>query len=98
MIFKDSRYTNVEINMDDGVDTFSARRLPKFSRTGCKVHTVIQGESLDLIANKYYGNSRYWWAILDANIEEVGDFFNVVPGTKLYIPNLSEIREVLNNG
>ena len=97
MIFKDTRYTNVTVNIDDGVTTFATRRTPNFTTVGCPTHTVIQGETLDLIANKYYSNPRYWWVLLDANIDKVGDYFNIAPGTKLVIPRISEVKEVLRN-
>lgn len=98
MIFKDSRYTNVMVSEDDGISTFSSRRTHRFTTVGCPTHTVIQGETLDFIAHKYYDNPRYWWAILDANSDTVVDFFDIKPGTKLVIPRISEIKEVLRNG
>jgi len=30
-------------------------------------HTLQKGERLDLLAREYYGDSRLWWRILDAN-------------------------------
>ena len=98
MIFKDSRYTNVRVNEDDGVTTFEARRTPHFTTVGCTTHVVVEEETLDLIANKYYQNPRYWWAILDANLDKLQDFFNIEPGTKLVIPRLTEVKEVVRNG
>ena len=58
-----------------------------------KIHTIIDGERLDTIAYKYYGNSKYWWVLADVN--DVNDTlinpFILTPGTKLIIPSLSNI-------
>lgn len=49
------------------------------------VHTVLDGETIQSIAFKYYGNSGFWYRIADINniynpIEEV------VSGMQLLIP------------
>tara|TARA_R110002012_G_scaffold176458_1_gene341350 strand:+ start:1908 stop:2204 length:297 start_codon:yes stop_codon:yes gene_type:complete len=55
-----------------------------------KVHTVIEGERLDTISYKYYGDSKFWWAIADTN--DIKDTlinpFQLTSGTKLLIPDL----------
>lgn len=98
MIFKYSRYTPTPVAIDEGVTTFEKRKIPVFDKKRCKKHTVVQGETLDLLAHNYYDNPKLWWAILDANIREVKDYFNcITPGTTLYIPPVEDIMEVLNN-
>ena len=47
---------------------------------------VSQGERLDLIANDFYGDSRMWRAIADAN--DLDDPFNLQPGQLLAMPNV----------
>lgn len=32
-----------------------------------KIHTVLEGETLQSIANKYYGDSGYWFDIAEYN-------------------------------
>lgn len=98
MIFRNSRYTSTRLAVDDGVTTFEKRVIPNFNKNRCIKHTVIQGETLDLIAQKYYENPKLWWAILDANIRDMKDYFACLePGTKLNIPPLDDIQEVINN-
>ncbi len=98
MIFKYSRYTGTPLAIDEGVTTFERRVIPFFDKKKCKKHTVIQGETLDLLAHNYYNNPRLWWAILDANIQEVGDYFKcITPGTILYIPPIDDIMEVIKD-
>ncbi len=47
---------------------------------------VTQGDRLDLIASKYYGDSRMWRAIADNN--DLDDPFNLEPGQLLTMPNV----------
>ncbi len=57
------------------------------SRTETR-HTVrvTQGDRLDLIADKYYGDSRMWRAIAREN--DLDDPFNLNPGQLLAMPNI----------
>lgn len=49
------------------------------------VHTVIDGDTLQSIANRYYGDSGKWYVIADANT-----IYNALaepePGTEIIIP------------
>ena len=47
---------------------------------------VTQGDRLDLIANNFYGDSRLWRAIADAN--DLEDPFTLKPGQLLTMPNV----------
>ena len=42
-------------------------------------------DRLDLLANEWYNDSRYWWVIAKAN-NLTGGTFRVEPGTRLRIP------------
>ena len=56
-----------------------------------------QGDRLDILANKYYNNSSYWWIIAEANGVGKGSLF-VKPGKFLRIPmNLNKISEDQTN-
>jgi hypothetical protein len=47
-------------------------------------HTVIAGETLELLAHRYLGSSQAWWQLADAN---PGVFpLELAPGTSLVIP------------
>ncbi len=51
------------------------------------------GDRLDILAQKHYGKSSYWWIIAEANGVGKGSLF-VTPGTSLRIPrNVSKIME-----
>jgi nucleoid-associated protein YgaU len=49
-----------------------------------KVHTVIEGDRLDTLAHKFYGNSRLWHIIADSN--DIINPFELEIGIQLIIP------------
>jgi tetratricopeptide (TPR) repeat protein len=51
-----------------------------------RTHVVAQGETLAKIAQRYYGSSARWHAILDANRDVLKDEKAVRPGMTLKIP------------
>jgi len=48
-------------------------------------YVMQDGERLDILAGKYYGDSQYWWIIAAAS--GIGWGLQVPPGTLLRIPN-----------
>jgi hypothetical protein len=55
--------------------------------TAAKSHTVIHGDTLSNISQKYYGNSALWTKIYAANKAVIGSDPNLLkPGQKLIIP------------
>lgn len=53
--------------------------------SGIFYYTWVENDRLDLIASKFLGDSRLWWAILDFN-SEIHDAFDFVPGQQVRIP------------
>jgi nucleoid-associated protein YgaU len=51
-----------------------------------RFHTVSKGETLSGISQKYYGTSSKWQKILEANRNVIKNPANLIPGTKLIIP------------
>lgn len=74
------------------------RELAEFARKGmmAKVkaeHTIVEGETLSLLALKYYGKAArdYWMLIYETNKEAIGANPGMIkPGTVLKIPELPE--------
>jgi hypothetical protein len=46
--------------------------------------TIQAGDRLDIIAQQIYGNSEYWKILAIYN--DIGYFFQLKPGDKLYLP------------
>jgi len=71
MFDKGTRYINTNLFSNlDGEVVFKGIRPRTISITeGVLEHVVDENDRLDLLALKYYNNSRLWWKILDANPE-----------------------------
>jgi nucleoid-associated protein YgaU len=51
-----------------------------------RFHVVQKGDTLSGISVKYYGSSRYWQKILNANRDNIRDPNRLIPGSRLAIP------------
>lgn len=57
------------------------------------LHLVRADDNLSNLAYKYYGDSKYWWVIADANnIHEPLDIASVYQGKNLLIPDFDKIQ------
>jgi nucleoid-associated protein YgaU len=62
-----------------------ARPVPTADPTATPYfHTVVAGETIELLAFRYLGSSAAWWMIADANPAAFP--LDLVPGTVLAIP------------
>jgi hypothetical protein len=50
-------------------------------------HQITGAERLDLLAEQFYGDTRLWWHIADAN-PEVMDWTVLTPGQIIRIPSV----------
>ena len=66
-------------------DTFRAA-LDEFTKFYKNPHTVMQGETLSTIAEKYYGDPKKSGEIFKANKDKIKDPDKISPGLKLNIP------------
>lgn len=63
-------------------------------RISVSEYVVQEGERLDIIAGRMYGNGRLWWVISAAS--GIGWGMQVPPGTLLLIPSdLSQIEGLI---
>lgn len=53
-----------------------------------RYHTVVEGETLPILAHKYYGDPRYYIAL--ARVNELDDFRSLSPGQTLVFPPISK--------
>lgn len=73
---------------------YRAPRYIEADFSGIKGREIVvsQGDRLDIIAQNLFGDASYWRAL--ALYNNIGYFFDLVPGTILVIPH--NIQEVLN--
>jgi nucleoid-associated protein YgaU len=69
----------------------AVRNAATSGRLSTKVYVLQEGERLDILAGREYGNARYWWVIAAAS--GVGWGLQVPPGTRLIIP--TDLNQVL---
>ena len=85
-----SRYQIYRQIVDDNDDTYieTSNQTPVDTSNYDQYHEVQTSEEnrLDIIANIYYKNPQYWWAIAMAN--DIIDPFTIPAGSILRIPSI----------
>jgi nucleoid-associated protein YgaU len=89
MIFQGSRYATTAVIAAQGgrgalARALELRRIP--STPGVLEHVVVEGERLDQLAQRFYGDPLKSWLILDANPEEINPFLLLRPGRRIRVP------------
>ncbi len=89
-------YANTKEQTGTKVVYFQSTIYPKILPTNDDIYIISgQGDRLDLLANKYYGDSKMWWIIATANNLNNASL-SVEPGIQLRIPaNTSDIMNKL---
>lgn len=60
----------------------------------CSSYVLEEGERLDTVAGRVYGDSKYWWILAAAS--NIGWGLQVPPGTFLRIPkDLDQIMSII---
>lgn len=83
-------------------DRYQTTRYPKFTKKQSDLYIISrEGDRLDLIANEFYKDPRYWWVLAEANNVGKGTMI-IKPGLQLRIPFpitdlLDQLREVEEN-
>lgn len=89
------RYANtpkINMGMQYGTATIhnSIRRGVQQGRISVREYVLKEGERLDTLAGKSYGNARLWWIIAAAS--GIGWGLQVPPGTQILIP--TDLRQL----
>jgi nucleoid-associated protein YgaU len=89
MFFEGSRYRRtpdtVLTDADGRAHPLKTLREPVATEEAL-VYTVRQGDRLDLLAHRFFHDSRKWWLIADANPQHLTLEEMLVPGRQLRIP------------
>ena len=90
MIGRKSRYASCILYRDASGEYLGRRdRIDTTPRYDDRLHTVIAGDRIDLIAYRYLDDAKLWWVICDYN-----DIFfplELIPGTELRIPSMENV-------
>jgi hypothetical protein len=81
----------------DGIEFWDVLDLPTIpEQLDDIVHAITDADRIDLLAHKYYRDSRLWWVIAVANdMEDIPTEFNV--GDEIRIPAPRYVTQVLFN-
>ena len=93
-VYRDSRYVKTPVYVRNG-DTLilNIRSRNKFSVEEATFYTVVQGDTIDGIAYRQYGNAQLYWAIMDANPAYMTEI-DIKAGDVLMIPSFDEVVKV----
>ena len=88
-----NRYESTKtIKNQDSISRLETATYPKFDRKEDDIYIITRKlERLDLLANEYYEDSRFWWVIARAN--NLGKGTLTIPaGQQIRIPqNITDI-------
>ena len=93
-IFKGSRYIHTPIYARRGENfILNIRDKAKFNPENFTYYTVVQGDTIDGIAFKFFGNANLYWAIMDSNPSLMSEL-DIEVGDVLAIPSFEEVVKV----
>ncbi|MBT6938590.1 MAG: hypothetical protein HN982_13525 [Candidatus Marinimicrobia bacterium] len=90
------RFTGIKIDKDTGNRVMKTTLYPEIRiNDGDRFVYPIDGDRLESLAHRYYGDSTLWWIIATANNIRDGSF-GLPPDEKLRIPgNVQQITQDL---
>lgn len=96
-MFENSRYLHTQQVTRLGWDkpTLQIRDRFSFNKDLFQLHEWCEGDTLDGVAYRYYGNCALRWAILDANPKYRTEF-DIANGDIIFIPDYEEVVEIVN--
>lgn len=89
-IYSGSRYsTSVLYSNSENEVLIEPRKKIKFNMNNATQYIVKQGDTIDGIAYRLYGNAQLWWAIMDSN--KYTNELEIGTGDVLNIPPYEEV-------
>lgn len=86
-----SRYIKTPIFARNGSTfIFNIRNKTKYNPELATFYTVVEGDTIDGIAYKTYGNANLYWAILDANPQYLSEM-DIQIGDVIMLPSVREV-------
>lgn len=94
---KTSRYQVLRVIVDENqryLETYNQVEIPETDEDTYHIVSFSEEGRLDIIANNYYNNPSYWWALAIAN--NMIDPFDFKKGIMIRIPPMSSIVSINN--
>ena len=96
-VYENSRYlhTTQMTRLGWNVPILDVRKRYTFNENNYIYYTWVEGDTLDGLAYKMYGEPALRWAILDANPRYSSEF-DIMCGDSIAIPSDSEVIDKVN--
>ena len=89
------RFTGIKIDKDTGNRVMKTTLYPEIRiNDGDRFVYPIDGDRLESLAHRYYGDSTFWWIIAKANNIRDGSF-GLPPAEKLRIPG--KVQQIIQD-
>lgn len=96
MMFENSRYLRTsQYNRGGETPLLKIRKRFNFPKTECTMYQVMEGDTIDYLALKFFGNTRLGWAIMDANPKYRTEL-DIEAGDYIYIPPYESVVSIVN--
>jgi nucleoid-associated protein YgaU len=89
VLFLGSRYSGIPLVSPENISgqhprVLAARAIPETPAVA--EHTVVEGERLDHLAQRFYSDAQKYWIILDANPGVLNPFHLLQVGGRIGVP------------
>jgi len=83
------RYRNIRtLKNTQGIEYYRGTKYPEIPLSENDIYVItVTGDRLDILANRYYGDSTLYWVISAANPSQSFSSMYVIEGSQLRIPN-----------
>jgi len=83
------RYRNIKtLKNTQGIEYYRGTKYPEIPLSENDIYVItVTGDRLDVIANRYYGDSTLYWIISAANPSQSFSSMYLIEGSQLRIPN-----------
>ena len=92
-----NRLQNLKIKIKQNKRYYNRIKYPEIPLNINDLYIITSmGDRLDLLADRFYGDTQLWWVISMANMTKIRrDSFALKPGIEIRIP--SNLRAILKN-
>ena len=81
------------INYPEGDQSLERFKVNYVASDKDKLHTITEFDTLWNISFDYYGDSKFWWLIADAN--DIENPFEITPNSNIIIPDIDRIKAMV---
>ena len=83
------RYRNIKtLRNTQGIEYYRGTKYPEIPLSENDIYVItVTGDRLDILANRYYGDSTLYWIISAANPSQSFSSMYLIEGSQLRIPN-----------